>query len=41
MLEADLKAILKFLKTGVHTSTLPHTQDPVIKKSKRFLTLNG
>lgn len=41
MLEANLKAILKFLKTSVHSSTLPHTQDPVIKKSKRFLTLNG
>jgi hypothetical protein len=40
-LEADLEAILKFLKTGVHSSMLPLAQDPVIKKSKRFLALNG
>jgi hypothetical protein len=40
-LEADLQAILKFLSTGVHSSTLPPTQDPVTKKAKRFLALNG
>jgi hypothetical protein len=41
MLEADLEAILKFLKSGIHISTAPHAQDPVFKKSKRFLALNG
>jgi hypothetical protein len=40
-LEADLEAILKFLKSGIHISTAPHAQDPVFKKSKRFLALNG
>ena len=40
-LEADLKTILKFLTTGVHSNALPATQDPVIKKSKHFLALNG
>jgi hypothetical protein len=40
-LETDLESILKFLTTSMHSSALPPTQDPVIKKSKRFLALNG